>query len=555
MTNGKKDDDFLGESIDDIFDSKFEDSKSGNKSEDKIDSFVNKEKKIVDQGEDEVDSFIIEDGQEDSSENIIQDEDDIYVLEDQGVEVTPLRNIERKNTPPIEQEKKADEADDGFYVLEDPNFDEEPETQQEVNIPEEKQTPPIQDNSSFDIEDDFELLEREFDSVENKDSAPPQPEIKKDDYSENEAKGDFELDLIDEAPIKEEKESLDFENEFVNLKPPEIPESENNDFGEFELERHEYNAEENMEQSRFDTPPPIPKEGNEFVLDSTFENNKTPDTGELESFETDTASKDTFSMESSIDDEIEKKKTDGRFFNADGKPVNDDEILKPEQPQLKRDDFESSQPSAPPAFQKPSSDHGFDMKVKKKSSALLDQKNLMIGGAILVAVIVIVFVIPTFFGDSKKPKKNKIVEPVKKQNVIKKKTPPKKKKKKKLSDREKVNKLFSSAKKSFEEGRLNEALDLCRQAINIKRSDALIFLEREILEKIESIEKAKKIAAIEKKDKDDYDRAIRNDNIASFQKYIKDHPEGKYVSSAKNMIEKLKKRLYAEKLNLSLIHI
>ncbi len=493
MDKNKIDDDFLGESIDEIFNNKFEDK--SNSSDDDVGTFIIEDEESQPEEKTDIKKdeglIIVEDDRVKEDEiNLIEDEDDIYVLEEKGVEVI---NIDDNN-----QEKELENKAD--------------------------------DLSSFEMDEDFELLENKFTS--EKEVSEPE---KKDNG--------FVLDLTDTGSEENKKEDdpLDLDNEFVNMQPPAGTKTEENDFDDFVLENHNQNDNENLETPlNKNTPPPIPsieKDGNEFLLDPAFDTNIGLE-NENSSFATNENANNSFSLENA-EDENGNDVTDGRFFNEKGKPVNDNEILKDKQ-------TENSKPKQP--LDRSREDHGFDMNIEKKNP-LQDKKNLLIAGAVIIIVVAtaLFFIIPGFLGNSNTSKKKVVNKSLEDTKIKKKVISPKKAKE--IADREKINKLFKLIKKNIEEGKLQEAKEYCRQALNIERTEVLVSYERDINERIAKKKKKEIADAKMKKDKKSYERAVAYDSVNAFKDYIKQNPDGEFFSKAKSMIIKLEKRDYKNRLN------
>jgi len=493
MDKNKIDDDFLGESIDEIFNNKFEDK--SNSSGDDVGTFIiedeeNQHNKKADIKPDEELIIVEDDNNKDDEISLIEDEEDIYVLEEKGVEVINIDDNNKK----IELEDKSD------------------------------------DLSSFEMDEDFELLENKFTS--EKEVSEPE---KKD--------SGFVLDLT-ESKLEEKKKDtdpLDLDNEFVNLKPPVGTKIEETDFDDFVLENHNQNDNENLEsQLNENTPPPIPsieKDGNEFLLDPAFDTNIGLE-NENSSFIANENANNSFSLEN-VEDENDNDVTDGRFFNEKGKPVNDNEILKDKQ-------FENPKPKQP--LDRSRDDHGFDMNIEKKNP-LLEKKKLLIAVSVIIIVIAtaLFFIIPGFSGNSNISKKKVVNNSLKDIKVKTKTISPKKAKE--IADREKINKLFKLIKKNIEDNKLIEAKEYCKQALNIARTEVLVSYERDINERIAKKKKAEIADAKMKKDKKSYERAVAYNSVNAFKDYIKQNPDGEFFTKAKAMIVKLEKRDYENRLN------
>jgi hypothetical protein len=82
----------------------------------------------------------------------------------------------------------------------------------------------------------------------------------------------------------------------------------------------------------------------------------------------------------------------------------------------------------------------------------------------------------------------------------------------------------------------------------VQKTDAIIFLNRQIMEKIDLIERQKQVVELKQKEDDLYNKAKQRKTIRAFKDYIKTYPEGLYVSSARAMITKLTKRNYTNRL-------
>ncbi len=459
------------------------------------------------------------------------------------------------------------DGDENILVLDDPLSSEDSSlnrSQPQENRPSSGMSSDAYGEDSLDMKDEFMMLEQEFDAIDES----PQPSSERLDLDmdpEDKSDAEFVLDLdqpVSPPPIPQSpppstasgvSDPLDLDAEFVNMKPPESAAEKSDDFGDFELERHAYSSDTGSaaDQAGAETPPPIPQEGGEFVLDSSFDNNATPDSP--------VTSSSTYSMglEHSIDQNTgtkdiytEEEKKEVRFFDAQGNPVSDEDILKPSTPKVKKKqkNGEGPPPSVERAKQRMEEGHRSPMMDVKPSSPMSGKRNLIIGAVIVLLVVAGIFIVPSFLGDSKKSEEKKVTAPVSKKSTVIKKVKPRKRKKKKVSVDEKVNKLFKQAQHHFQSGDLEKAKEVCAEAMALKKTDALVYLEGQINDKIESIAKQQAIEAKRKQDQDDYDRAIRIDTIAAFENYLKKHPEGEFVGSAKSMINKITKRNYQNRL-------
>jgi len=483
MSNGNNDDDFLGADIDDIFDEKFLSDSSKEKKKQNHGDSLNLEDYSIDKNKD-IDSAIVEDN--DFIEDDLVAEEDIYVLEeDPGVEVVSL--------------KKSKE--------------------------------------------DLDLLEKQFDSVKNN----SQSNTHKDVDNKN-LRGDFVLDLEDNSNSGNESATLlDLDDEFVNLAPPKKETNDNNDFGEFVLERnqHEDNDIDMDEAQGLKTPPPIPKDGDEFILES---NSADSIEDGVYSSSVNNSKIGSIVSESETDGVNGQTNSDVKFFNSEGNPATAEEILNPKKPALSsHNEEEHEYEPIPPEYnqqQEQTQVNNFNPANKNDKST---NKGMLFVMLILIALAAYFFY-PKFSGKDNKVKKDikKIVKKITLTN--KEKLELDRKRKEKLKKKEKINKLFLYAQKCFKEGKLSEAKEICKQAMAVQKTDAIIFLHRQIMEKIDLIENQKKVVGLKQKEDDLYNKAKQQKTIRAFKNYIKTYPEGLYVSSAKEMIAKLIKRNHTNRL-------
>ncbi len=486
MSNSNNGDDFLGTDIDDIFDEKFLSDSSKKKGGGNSEENLNLENYSIDHDKDiDIDSAIVE-GDDFIEDNIVVDDDDIYVLEgDSGIEVVSLK------TP----------------------------------------------------KEDLDLLEKQFESVKDN-----HQNNTNNDVDNKTLKGDFVLDL-DNSPNNTNKTAtlLDLDDEFVNLAPPKKETNDNDDFGEFVLERnqHEDNNTNVDEDHGLESPPPIPKEGDEFILESNS----------TDSFEDGLYSSS--SNNSKIGSIVSDNETDGvdgqtnkdvKFFNSKGNPATAEEILNPQNPAL------SSQKEKEHEYEPIPLEYDQQQEQTPVDNLNATNKNDKSTGKGMLFIILILIALAAYFyyskfsGNDKKAQKDK-------KNIVKKRELTKKeklerdrKREEKLKKKEKLNKLFLSAQKCFKDGKLFEAKEICEQAMSIQKIDAIIFLKRQIMDEIDSIEREKKVLSLKQKEDDLYNKAKQLKTIRAFKDYIKTYPEGLYVSAAKAMIDKFIKRNYANRL-------